>query len=128
MRQQTLQRAIAWSYDLLDAAEQRLFRRLAVFVGSCTLEAVEGICAALDEDNSAMPVLDSVASLIDKSLLLQIDREGEEPRLTLAGKKGRREIIVQVYFAPFADAEPEMVFDVNRGGWREKRVGEGDLS
>ena len=48
---------------------------------------------------------------------------GEEPHLTLAGKKGRREITVQVYFAPFEDAEPETVFDVNRGGWREKRAG-----
>jgi hypothetical protein len=49
---------------------------------------------------------------------------GEEPRLTLAGKKGRRDITVQVYFAPFADAEPETVFDVNRGSWREKRADE----
>jgi len=49
---------------------------------------------------------------------------GEEPHLTLAGKKGRREIVVQVYFAPFADAEPETVFDVNRGSWREKRADE----
>ena len=48
--------------------------------------------------------------------------DGEEPHLTLAGKKGRREIIVQVYFAPFEDAEPETVFDVNRGSWREKRA------
>ena len=49
---------------------------------------------------------------------------GEEPRLTLAGKKGRRDITVQVYFAPFADAEPDPVFDVNRGSWREKRADE----
>src|SRR5207302_1669046 len=40
-RQQTLRRTIAWSYDLLDDAEQRLFRRLAVFGGGCTIEAVE---------------------------------------------------------------------------------------
>jgi hypothetical protein len=49
---------------------------------------------------------------------------GQEPHLTLAGKKGRREITVQVYFAPFEDAEPETVFDVTRGNWREKRAGE----
>ena len=49
---------------------------------------------------------------------------GEEPRLTLAGKKGRREIVVQIYFAPFEDAEPDTVFDVNRGGWREKQADE----
>ena len=42
-RQQTLRDAIAWSYDLLDPAEQTLFRRLAVFVGGCTLEAAEAV-------------------------------------------------------------------------------------
>lgn len=49
---------------------------------------------------------------------------GEEPHLTLSGKKGRREIVVQVYFMPFEDAEPATVFDVNRGTWREKRADE----
>jgi predicted ATPase/DNA-binding XRE family transcriptional regulator len=45
-RQQTLRGAIAWSYDLLAAGEQLLFRRLGVFVGGCTLEAVEAVCNA----------------------------------------------------------------------------------
>jgi predicted ATPase/DNA-binding CsgD family transcriptional regulator len=83
IRQQTLRNTIAWSYDLLDATEQRLFRRLAVFVGSCTLEAIEAICATLDEDNSVIPVLDGVISLLDKSLLQQIEREGGEPCLMM---------------------------------------------
>jgi predicted ATPase len=42
-RQQTLREAVAWSYDLLNTAEQALFRRLAVFAGGCTLEAVEDV-------------------------------------------------------------------------------------
>jgi predicted ATPase len=80
-RQQTLRNTLAWSYDLLDAQEQRLFRRLPVFVRGCTLEAVEGLYTALGE----MPadVLDGVASLMDKSLLRQVEREGEEPRLLM---------------------------------------------
>src|SRR5437588_702198 len=64
-RQQSLRNMLAWSYDLLDAGEQRLFRRLSIFVGGCTLEAVEGLYQALGE----MPayVMDGVASLIYKS-------------------------------------------------------------
>src|SRR6516225_3022203 len=45
-RQQTLRNTIAWSYDLLSAQEQQLFRRLGVFVGGCTLDAVEQLYEA----------------------------------------------------------------------------------
>ena len=80
-RQQTLRDTIAWSYHLLDAEEQRLFQRLSVFVGGCTLQAIEAVCNA--RGNGALSVLDGVASLIDKSLLQQAEREDEEPRLVL---------------------------------------------
>src|SRR5439155_22430512 len=43
-RQQTLRHTLAWSYNLLNAQEQQLFRRLSVFVGGCTLQAVEAFC------------------------------------------------------------------------------------
>jgi predicted ATPase/DNA-binding CsgD family transcriptional regulator len=81
IRQQTLRNTLAWSYDLLDAEEQRLFRRLSVFVRGCTLEAVEGLYTALGK----MPadVLDGVASLMDKSLLRPVGQEGEESRLLM---------------------------------------------
>ncbi len=49
VRQQTLRNTLAWSYDLLAAEEQQLFRRLSVFAGGCTLEAVEGLSTALGE-------------------------------------------------------------------------------
>ena len=81
VRQQTLRNTLAWSYDLLDAEEQQLFRRLSVFAGGCTLEAVEGLYTALGELPAA--VLDGVASLMDKSLLRQVEQEGEEPRLLM---------------------------------------------
>jgi len=80
-RQQSLRNTIKWSYDLLSAEEQRLFRRLSVFVGGSTLEAVEAVCAALGDDMGS--VWDGVASLIDKSLLQHTEQEGEEPRLIM---------------------------------------------
>ncbi len=82
-RQQTLRRTIDWSYQLLDAGEQRLFRRLSVFAGGCTLQALEEISAALDTQTPTVSALDGVASLIDKSLLRQIEQEAAEPRLVM---------------------------------------------
>ena len=82
-RQQTLRNTIEWSYQLLDAQEQRLFRRLSAFVGGCTLEAIEAICDALDNNNGAVSVFDGVASLIDKSLLQQTEQESNELRLVM---------------------------------------------
>jgi predicted ATPase len=64
-RQQTLRATIAWSHNLLTPDEQRLFARLAVFRGGCTLEAAEQVAEA---------DLDTLQSLVDKSLL----RQGEE--------------------------------------------------
>jgi predicted ATPase/class 3 adenylate cyclase len=59
-RQQTLRTTIEWSYELLSVQEQRLFARLSVFAGGCTLEAAEEVC---DAD------LDTLQSLVDKSLI-----------------------------------------------------------
>ena len=80
-RQQTLRNTIDWSYHLLDAQEQQLFRRLSVFVGGCTLEAGEAVCATLGD--GAGQVVEGVASLIDKSLLQQTEHEGNESRLVM---------------------------------------------
>jgi predicted ATPase len=52
-RQRTLRNTLAWSYELLTAQEQRLFWLLSVFVGGCTLEAGEVICAALGGGRTA---------------------------------------------------------------------------
>lgn len=86
-RLQTMRDAIAWSHDLLEPDEQRLFRRLAVFVGGCTLEAAEAVCADGPVTAAALPaetilpnsVFDGLAALIDKSLLWQ-DAHADEPR------------------------------------------------
>ena len=84
MRQQTLRNAIQWSYDLLDIQEQQLFRRLSVFVGGWTLEAAEAVVNAGQQASAdGLPVLDGIASLLDKSLLLQVALDDEEPRLIM---------------------------------------------
>ena len=84
VRQQTLRNAIQWSYDLLDVQEQQLFRRLSIFAGGWTLEAAEAVVNAGQQAKSAgLPVLDGIASLLDKSLLLQVALDDEEPRLIM---------------------------------------------
>ncbi len=99
-RQQTLRATIDWSYQLLDSKEQRLFRRLAVFVGGCTLKAVEAVCvdvglpimdgglgtqaaAAHHLQSTIQTILEELAALIDKSLLQQREDADGEPRVAM---------------------------------------------
>jgi non-specific serine/threonine protein kinase len=76
-RQQTLERTIAWSYELLTAPEQRLFDRLSVFAGGWSLEAMESVASGdyLERDD----LLDVLQRLVDKSLVLA-DHVPDPPR------------------------------------------------
>jgi non-specific serine/threonine protein kinase len=74
-RQQTLQAALDWSYDLLTEPEQILFRRLAVFAGGFGLSAAEMVCAGGDLEE--FDVLDYLTQLVDKSLIVVEERSGE---------------------------------------------------
>jgi predicted ATPase/transcriptional regulator with XRE-family HTH domain len=78
-RQQTLQNAIAWSYHLLDPAEQQLFRHLAVFVGGFTVAAAEAVCAGEPQDTQGT-MFDRLVALVDKSLLRLTTGALGEPR------------------------------------------------
>jgi predicted ATPase/class 3 adenylate cyclase len=78
-RQQTLRQTIAWSYDLLNPDEQRLFRRLAVFAGGGTLAAVEALSA---EDLDLDPLV-GLEALVARSLVQRDPTEGGEPRFRL---------------------------------------------
>jgi predicted ATPase/DNA-binding CsgD family transcriptional regulator len=80
-RQQTLRNTLAWSYDLLSQEEQRLFRLLSLFVGGCTLEAVEALYGTLG--GQATHLLDAVISLLDKHLLSQTGQGSQELRLRM---------------------------------------------
>ena len=94
--QQTLQAAIAWSYDQLDASERAAMRRLCVFGSGFTLGAAEAVCSGeyaehatpgdLNEDSvlEEWEVIDLVGQLLDKSLI-HVDEGGgaqatDEPR------------------------------------------------
>jgi predicted ATPase/class 3 adenylate cyclase len=74
-RQQTIRGAIDWSYELLDGAEKILFARLGVFVGGWTIESAEAVCG---ED-----VFSGLESLLDKSLIRQMEGRSSETRFTM---------------------------------------------
>jgi len=80
-RQQTLRAAMDWSYDLLNAAEQKLFRRLSVFVGGCSLEGVEAVCDTRGDLD--LDLLDGMASMVDKSLVQQVEQARGESRFRM---------------------------------------------
>ena len=73
-RQQTLEATLDWSHDMLGENERVLFRRLSVFAGGCELEAVERVTS--DESMPEDDVLETLASLVDKSLVGVDDAEG----------------------------------------------------
>jgi predicted ATPase/DNA-binding winged helix-turn-helix (wHTH) protein len=80
-RQQTLRNTIDWSHGLLTDPEQKLFRRLSVFVGGSTLEAAEAVCnTSRDLD---IDLFDGLASLVDKNLVQHADHAGAEPRFAM---------------------------------------------
>lgn len=96
VRQRTLRDTIAWSHDLLSPMEQAVLRRLAVFVGGCTLEAIEAVAGSeipvsgtgaeraglvgSPAQHTAPEPLDLVASLVTRSLLRQEEGPDGEPR------------------------------------------------
>jgi predicted ATPase/class 3 adenylate cyclase len=80
-RQQTLRDAIAWSYDLLEEDERRLFERLSVFAGGFTVEAAEAVC---DSDGElGVDTFEGLAALVNQSLVRQIDTEHGEGRFVM---------------------------------------------
>ncbi len=78
-RHQTLRATITWSYNLLEPDQQKLFARISVFAGGCSLEAAERVCGA---------GLDSLAALLDQSLLRREQGPGQGPRFRLLATIG----------------------------------------
>ena len=80
-RQRTLQALIDWSWDLLTDKERLLFQRLSVFAGGMSLDAVEAVC--VDSDLESYEVLDLLAELVNKSLVVSQPAQGKEARYHL---------------------------------------------
>lgn len=80
-RHQTIRKALDWSFELLDEEEKKLLARVSIFVGGCTLEAAEEVCNPGSE--LGIEVLDGLMALIDKSLITQVEENGEARFLML---------------------------------------------
>ncbi|HET8844456.1 MAG TPA: tetratricopeptide repeat protein [Ktedonobacteraceae bacterium] len=80
-RHQTLRANLDWSYHLLSPREQRLFCRLALFVGGCTLQAIEGTAPIAEGGQEWL--LEDITSLLEKSLLSSTNQTNGEPRFFL---------------------------------------------
>lgn len=128
-QQQTMRHAISWSHALLTAAERELFRRLAIFAGGWTLEAAEAICAEAGEQGAS--VLDGLAALVDKSLvvagnggdgeprfrLLELIREYAWEQLAAAGEEVALRQRHAEYFLAFAEMANTRLFGASQAAW-----------
>jgi predicted ATPase/transcriptional regulator with XRE-family HTH domain len=127
-RQQTMRQAIAWSHDLLSEPEQALFRRMATFVGGCTLEAAAAVAVgSVPGPGDEAGVLDGLAALVDHSLvrleeasaheaaegrfmMLETIREYALERLEESGEAGAVRHAHAAFYLAFAErAEPELI-------------------
>ena len=134
VRQQTFRHTIAWSYGLLGAVEQQLFRRLSVFVGGWTLKAAGSVCAALDVSSNDVVLLDRVNVLLDNSLLYRMDAEEEEPRFAMleiirefalealaeSGELNAAQEAQSAYYLSLVVAGLAQRAEVWQGGWIER--------
>ncbi len=129
-RQQTLRATIDWSFDLLDGLERSLFRRMAVFAGSCTLRAAVEICS---DEADEWAVLETLSSLVDKSLvvvesfgddqryrMLNSIREYGLERLTEAGETAAIEERHARFYAAFVRDLTPLVHALDDAAWSRR--------
>ena len=130
-RQRTLRAAIAWSYDLLDPVERRLFARLSVFSGGWRFESAEAVC---DPDELGLDALDGLTSLVDKSLIRRTEPPGRPSRFSMLETirefgleqleaAGDLELVLRRHAEHFlglaVDAEPHLA-GADQGEWLDR--------
>jgi predicted ATPase/DNA-binding SARP family transcriptional activator len=122
-RQQTLRATLAWSFDLLDADEQVLLRRLAVFAGSFGLDAADAVCGSQPLEPGAVVAL--LGRLVDKSLvqieegagehryrLLETVRQYAAEQLDAAGERDEFEVRHRDWYLELAESDPTPAGDL----------------
>jgi non-specific serine/threonine protein kinase len=136
-RHRTLRGVVDWSYRLLARAEARLFERLSVFSGGCTLDAVQAVCAGAEVEPA--DVLELVARLVDKSFVIAdihrpearyrtletLQRYGRE---RLEASRGAEAVRARhaAYFSDLAEqAEPKLK-EAEQLAWYERLEAEHD--
>ena len=141
-RQQTLRATIDWSYALLEPAEQRVFEGLAVFADA-DVRAIEAVAAAAGSAGAVgeeatgdsdvdIDVIESLASLIEKSLVRQVDAAGGEPRVRMLetirefateqlAKRPEAAAVRRAHAAYFADLAAALHRDLS-GGDRDRAM------
>jgi predicted ATPase/class 3 adenylate cyclase len=140
-RQRTLRAALDWSYDLLSVEEQTLFRRLGVFAGGFTLEAVAEVCATPPgRPLDALDALDSLDSLVAKSLARPVEAAGAEPRfavlesvreyalelLTAGGEEPAARRRHAAYYLALAERAEPALAGPDQGSWLDRLEQEHD--
>ena len=147
VRLRTMRDAVAWSHDLLADDEQRLFRRLAVFVGGFTLDAADAVAGrgaeeprSREEDGKAASrsTLDLLAGLTDKSLLqveqpaageprlmmLETVREFALERLDASGAEAATREAHAAHYLTLAEAAASDAGGASDGGWMRRLTAE----
>jgi predicted ATPase/DNA-binding CsgD family transcriptional regulator len=137
-RLRSMQGAIAWSHDLLSAEDQRLFRRLAVFVGGCSLDAAAAVATAAGDLGG--DVFAGLSSLVDQSLLhpaadaaggprygmLETIREFALARLAASGEREATERAHTAHYLALAEQAEHELGGLAQAGWLERVAAEHD--
>lgn len=135
-RLRTMRNAISWSYDLLEPAEQAVFRRIAIFANTWTLGDSARVVAAPADDAPAdeIATLDLISSLVDKSLIRQVDTDAESPhfnmlqllrefgleQLDICGERHELERRHALYMVDIAEAAGPELIGPNQIIWLER--------
>ena len=133
MRQRALRATLDWSHNLLDPEQQKLFRRMSVFVGGATHEAIEAVCNA--KEDLDIDLLDAIESLVDNSLVRRTGADLTEPRFVMletmreyglgrlaeAGEEAYTRKAHAAYFVVLAEeAEPALMGGARQQHWFER--------